>query len=291
MEIALHFGANCTDDDRLIRTLLKNGSIMEAEGLKAPGPAKYRKMLRQTIQSMGEGAPNPMARDNLIAAMAEGDACDRLVMSNSNFICVPNRIFENGVFYEQAEIKLAALRDIFREDELDLYLAVRDPATFLPDCYAKANAESVADFLQGVDPLDLRWSDLVARIRATVPEAALTVWCNEDTPMIWDELIWALSGLNIGTEINGGHDLLSTIMTAEGMHRFLAYTNAHPPRTITQKRRVIAAFLDKYALEEELVETVELPGFDASDIAQMSAAYDADLARIAEMPGVRFIGL
>ena len=291
MEIALHFGANCTDDDRLIRTLLKNGSIMEAEGIKAPGPGKYRKILRETIQALGEQEPEPGTRDYLIELMSDGEHHDRLVLSNSNFICIPNRIFENGVFYEQAEIKLAAMRRIFRKDDLDLYLAVRDPATFLPDCFANANATSVEDFLQGVDPLDLRWSDLIARIQTTLPNASLTVWCNEDTPMIWDELVWALSGLNVGTDINGGHDLLATIMSEEGMHRYLSYMNAHPPKTITQKRRVIAAFLDKYALEEELVETVELPGFDASDIAAMSAAYDEDVDRIAAMPGVRFLGL
>ena len=291
MEIALHFGANCTDEDRLVRTLLKNGSNLESQGIKAPGPAKYRKLLRETVQALEDSTPQSHTRDALVAAMSEGETYDRLVLSNSNFICIPTRIFENGRFYELAESKLHTLRHLFAEDELDLYLAVRDFATFLPEAFAKSKAERFDQFLQGVDPMTLRWSDLVERIRAVVPSASLTVWCNEDTPMIWDELVWALSGLPVGADINGGNDLLSTIMSPEGMHRYLSYLSAHPPRTISQKRRVIAAFLDKYALEDEITETVDLPGLGAEDVARLSELYDADVARIAAMPGLRFIGL
>ena len=291
MEIALHFGANCTDEDRLVRTLLKNGSILESQGIKAPGPGKYRKLLRETVQALEGNPPEPGTRGAVIAAMSEGERYDRLVLSNSNFICIPTRIFENGIFYEQLEIKLQTLRQLFAEDELDLYLAVRDFATFLPEAFGRAKADSFAEFLQGVDPMALRWSDLVERIRAVVPSAALTVWCNEDTPMIWDELVWALSGLPVGAEINGANDLLSTIMSAEGMHRYLSYLTAHPPRTISQKRRVIAAFLDKYAIEEAMTETIDLHDLSGADVAALSQAYDEDVARIARMPGLRFVGL
>ena len=49
-------------------------------------------------------------------------------------------------------------------------------------------------------------------------------------------------------------------MSDEGMNRFLNYLRTHPPKSESQKRRVIAAFLDKYALYDKIEEVVDLPG-------------------------------
>ncbi|MBS1301692.1 hypothetical protein [Loktanella sp. SALINAS62] len=291
MEIALHLGANCTDEDRLVRTILKNGAILGEHGIAAPGPGKYRRILRETIQNLNGQPPAPDTRQIILDAIVPDESPDRLVLSNSNFICIPNRIFENGILYAQAEFKLQGMLQLFPQDDLDLFLAIRDPAAFLPDAFARSNMDTFDAFMQGKDPHEVRWSDLVSRILQVAPHITLTVWCNEDTPMIWDELVIALTGLPQGTKINGPHDLLATIMSSEGMNRYINYLNAHPPKTISQKRRVIAAFLDKYAIAEEIEEVVDLPGMTAEDITELSDLYEEDVARIAQMEGVRFIGL
>ena len=289
MEIALHLGANCTDEDRLLKSILKNVDTLAEHGINAPGPGKYRRLIRETIQSLDGAAPAADARQIMLDAILDHDTPRRLVMSNTNFICVPNRIFENGVLYDQAEFKLRGFLQLFPEDEIDIYLALRDPATFLPDAYRRSKADSFAAFMQGREPHGVIWSDLVRRIRQVAPQATLTVWCNEDTPLIWAELIRDIAGLDRDVKITGGFDLLASIMSKEGMSRFLAYMQAHPPQTDTQKRRVIAAFLDKYALSDEIEETVDLPGLTEDDISDLSEAYEEDVARIAAMPDVTFI--
>lgn len=289
MEIALHLGANCTDEDRLLKSILKNVDTLAEHGINAPGPGKYRRLIRETIQSLDGAAPAADARQIMLDAILDHDTPRRLVMSNTNFICVPNRIFENGMLYDQAEFKLRGFLQLFPEDEIDIYLALRDPATFLPDAYRRSKADSFAAFMQGREPHGVVWSDLVRRIRQVAPQATLTVWCNEDTPLIWAELIRDIAGLDRDVKITGGFDLLASIMSKEGMNRFLAYMQAHPPQTDTQKRRVIAAFLDKYALSDEIEETVDLPGLTEDDISDLSEAYEEDVARIAAMPDVTFI--
>jgi hypothetical protein len=132
-------------------------------------------------------------------------------------------------------------------------------------------------------------ADLVRRIRSIAPEATLTCWCNEDTPLIWAELVRDIAGLTPDVQITGGYDLLASIMSKEGMSRFLHYMQAHPPANDAQKRRIIAAFLDKYAIAEEVEEVVDMPGMTPEDIEDMSAAYDEDVQRIAQMPDVTFI--
>ena len=289
MEIALHIGANCTDDDRLLKSILKNGDILSEHGVSAPGPSKYRRLIRETIQNLDGAAPGAQTRQILLDAILDNDQPRRLVMSNTNFICIPNRIFDNGAFYDQAEFKLRGMLQLFPQDEIDIYLALRDPATFLPDTFKQSKAETFGAFMQGRDPHDVLWSGLVTRIRQIAPQSTLTVWCNEDTPLIWAELIRDIAGLEREVKITGGFDLLASIMSKEGMTRFLSYMKAHPPKTNAQTRRVIAAFLDKYAIDEQVEETVDLPGLTDADIQNISAAYEEDVARIAQLPDVTFI--
>ena len=289
MEIALHIGANCTDEDRLLKSILKNADVLARHGISAPGPGKYRRLIRETIQNLNGAAPAANTRQILLDAILDDETPQRLVLSNTNFICIPNRIFDGGVLYSQAEFKLRGMTDLFPDDEIDIYLGLRDPATFLPDAFHRSKSDSFSGFMQGRDPHSVVWSDLVRRIRAVVPHATLTVWCNEDTPLIWAELVRDIAGLDRDVKITGGFDLLASIMSNEGMNRFLNYMQLHPPRSDAQKRRVIAAFLDKYALLEEVEDVIDLPGITAEDLADLSDAYDDDVARIAQMPDVTFL--
>jgi len=90
--------------------------------------------------------------------------------------------------------------------------------------------------MHGMNPNDIRWSELITRIQALAPNATLTVWANEDTPLIWAELMRELSGVDPLTRITGGFDLLATIMSKAGMQRFTSYLKSHPPQSEAQKK-------------------------------------------------------
>ncbi len=289
MQIAFHIGANCTDDDRLLKSLLKNTGAMSDLGIKVPGPGKYRRLIRETIQNLNGAQPAPNTRDILLDAIIDDDHAQRLVLSNTNFICIANRIFDGGIFYEQAESKIQALHQIFAEDEIELFIALRNPATFLPAAYAESKAGTPEAYLKGVHPTQIRWSDLIRRIQHRFPRTKLTVWCNEDTPLIWAELLRAIAGIERDQRITGGFDLLASIMSPEGMARFLNYLRTHPPKTAMQKQRVIAAFLDKYAVDDKIEETVDWPGMTDEMVDELSALYDNDVAFIEQLPSVTFI--
>ncbi len=289
MQIAFHIGANCTDDDRLLKSLLKNAEGFAEQGIKVPGPGKYRRLIRETVQSLDGATPGPDTREVLLDAILDDEETNRLVMSHSAFICVANRIFENGQFYTLAGPKVGALPQLFPQDGIELFLGLRNPATFLPAAYGETKGKPFDTFLQGMALTDIRWSDVVGRIRAAAPQATLTVWCNEDTPLIWAQLIREMSGVDPLTKILGGFDLLATIMSPEGMARFLSYLKSHPPQTEVQKRRVIAAFLDKYALDDQIEEEVDLPGLDEPMIDRLTEIYEEDVYAIERMQGVNFI--
>lgn len=289
MEIAFHIGANCTDEDRLLKSLLKNNDLLSAYGVKIPGPGKYRRLLRETIQNLKGAPPAPDTGGILLDAILDDENANRVVMSNSNFVCIANRLFEHGVFYEQVEAKVRALTALFPDTQIDLFLGLRNPATFVPNAFKNSKADTLPQFLNGFDPALLRWSDVIRRIRYAAPNCRLTVWCNEDTPIIWAELIRAMAGVDANTTITGGYDLLSAIMSDEGMNRFMNYMKSHPPKTEERKRKVIMAFLDKYALTEAIEEDIDVPGITAELVAEMSASYDADVAFISQMEDVHLI--
>ncbi len=272
-----------------MKSRLKNVDAFASEVIKVPGPGKYRRIIRETIQNLNGAKPSPDTRDILLDKILGQEAVNRLIMSHSAFICIPNHIFEDGVFYGRADAKIAGLVSLFPDDEIEMFLGIRNPATFVPAVFKEAKHSNFAQFLSGI-PLDqIRWSDAVERIREAAPKASLTVWCNEDTPLIWSQLIREISGVDPLAKITGGFDLLASIMAPEGMKRFFDYLKSHPPATEIQKRRIIAAFLERYVIEDEVIEEFNLLGWTAEVVDHLTEAYEEDIYRISRMQGVNFI--
>lgn len=289
MDIALHIGANCTDGDMLVRSLTKNAADFADQGTAIPPLTKYRRLLRETIQNLGGSAPLPETHDILIRSISDVPDPKRLVMTNSAFICLPIRVFEAGEFYGLATMKMRALNLLFPDDQLHLFLALRNPATFIPAAHASTRNRSFEAFLSGMDPRSVKWSSLVARIQAAAPTAQLTVWCNEDTPLIWGDIMRRMIGVPPDTRLAGEFDVLSKIMSSEGMARFASYLKSHPPKGEAQLRRVISAFLDKYAMTEEIEEEIDVPEWDDRMVEELTVLYEADVEDIAAMDGVEFL--
>jgi len=159
----------------------------------------------------------------------------------------------------------------------------------VPALIERANDGSYETVMGDQSPISLRWAPVVRRIVAAVPDITLTVWCNEDTPLIWPEVLRAVAGLGPDDQIEGDFDLLATIMTDEGLAKLKAYFESHPPTSVAQRRRATTAFLEKFARDDEIEVEVDLPGWTPELIAALTAAYDEDCAEIAAMPGVTFL--
>lgn len=289
MQVVFHAGVHCTDDDRVLKCLLRNRGDFAEIGSIVPPPGRYRKLLHQTLVALSNAEPAPDARDILLDTILEGEYADRLLLSNENLFCIPKLALAGEVFYPKAAMRLDQLKSLFRGDQIELFLAIRNPATFLPALFDKTPQDEYIDLAGGTDPRDLRWSELVMRLRDAHPDVPLTIWCNEDTPLIWAQIIRELAGIDPGSKIKGGFDLLSKIMSREGMKRFRAYLKEHPVMTEIQKRRVMTAFLDKFAREDMIEEELDLPGWTDDLVEELTDIYDEDVFEIARIPGVNLI--
>ncbi|MBW7921411.1 MAG: hypothetical protein H3C51_04840 [Rubellimicrobium sp.] len=289
MQIAYHIGVNPTDEELLLRALMRSSGRLAEAGVALPGPGRYRKLLRETIDALADGPPPEGVRDILIDAITEMTDARRMVLSNANFFCNLNSVFLGGNFYGKAADRMRAFRQMFPEDELSVFMAIRNPATFIPAALHLARQQTLAEYMGPVDPRALRWSDVVARMRAATPDIPVTLWCNEDAPLIWHDIIARLAGDGVRGPFEGDHALLETIMQPGGVTRLAAYLDSHKPASDSQHRRIISAFLDKYALRDRLEEDIDIPGWDADLIGDLTLAYEADVERIAGIEGVTLL--
>ena len=290
MKIIFHIGVHCTDDDKLLHGLLGNRGALAKSNVIVPKPHRYRTLLRKTMVSTRGMPVSTDTQETLLDAVMDQDEVERVIFSNQSFLCVwQNAVGRDGLYPTAAE-KAAWFRALFPDHQIEFHFAIRNPATFLSALYQRAGGQmSFDEVTGGADPHALRWSDMVSRLRAAAPDVPLTIWCDEDTPLIWPDILHAVAGLDPAVPMSHEHDILEGVMAPEGLAQMTAYLAAHPPRTAAQRRRIVTAFLDRYALDEAMDMELDIPGWSDDDVDAMTEAYDRDVDAIAQMPGVTFI--
>lgn len=289
MQIVLHVGAHVTDEDQLISVLVKNAELLQQSGVLVPEPGQYRPVIREALQTLNREIPPPQMQEALMTAICHGQTGQRLILSHDAFMGVPIQSVAQNQFYPMAGGKVPRLQSLFDSAHLEIFLAICNPATFLPGTYNKSRAAGFDDFLDGSDPLSLRWSELILRLQQALPGARMVVWANEDTPMTWLRILQAMVGTAEPVELDGAYDFLGTLMGTGGLNRMQSYLRDHPPMNERQRQRIIAAFLEKFAKDDVMETEVELPGWTEALVQQLTESYDSDLAYIATLPGVTFV--
>ncbi len=289
MQVALHFGAPYTDENRLQLCLGKNRDLLAEHGTIIPRPSSYRKNLRPVLNRFKDGTGDDNLRMEFVQEMIGDQDADRIVISYDMFIGVPRLSIAEDQFFPGPFNRLDAFMRLFDGADVQLFYGLRNPATFVQQLISAHPGEDVQTLLGQSDPMLLRWSDFVHRIREDFPNLQTTFWCNEDTPLIWGQVVRELAGIDPEVEIVGEHDFIQEIMTKEGFKRFEEFLSQRPGLTTIQKRRVIAAFLDKFVDEDALEEELDFPGWTDETVEHLTEVYDQDVFEIQNIPGVRFI--
>ena len=238
MRIVYHLGAHCTDEERLVRCLLKNRVTLAEQGIVVPSPTRYRKLLRDTAVQLRGAAATIETQAMVLEQIMDEEATDRLILSWDSFLSFPQWVLR-GTMYAFAGERIRAFTQIFPGIEAEFHLAIRNPATFLPALYEKQKGKSHEEFLEGTDPMTLRWSDVIFQIVSQNPGVPLVIWADEDTPLIWPEVLQSVGGYAPDTDLEDTDELLAGIMTPDGLAKLNNYLATHPPRTVGQRRRIL----------------------------------------------------
>lgn len=285
MQIAIHLGAHCTDEDLILRTLSDNGPLLTQHSVAVPPGGKARPAIRKALQGGGNLVPgmgNPLMQELLDETPA-----DRIVLSYEGFLGVYAKVLSGPSIYAEAAKRARMLRDVFPGHEVEFFLAIRNPATFVPALFEASSAADFAGFVAGHDLAQITWSEPVTQIRAACPGVPLTLWCNEDLPLIWPEVLRRVAGIDV--DMTGENAILAQVMTREGFRRFEGYLQDNPVPNQTIWRKVVTAFLKKYADEAAVAPEIDLPGWSEEMIAGLSDLYEKDVIRLKAMDDVTFI--
>lgn len=290
MQIVFHLGVHCTDEERLLKCLLKNRGLLAAQGIAVPGPARYRALVRDTAVNLDGQAASPDTQALVLDQILEQGTADRLVLGWDSFLAFPLWALR-GTLYSGAGERARALAKVFPDHGIEFHIGLRNPASFLPALLAMQRGRSYDEMMRGLHPQDLFWSDPVGDIVACNPDATVTVWCDEDTPLLWPDILQAVAGHAPDTVLEDTDDLLASILTPYGFRRMTHHLATRASGSPADRRRIVAAYLKRHALPDRMEMPVDLPGWSVALIEALTAQYDADLARIADLPGVRLIGL
>lgn len=289
MDIAFHIGTHCTDEDRLVRSLLRDRGPLAERGIAVPAPGRYRPILRDTLLAL-KGAPaSAESQEAILDAILGDDTPSRLVLSHDQFLGLPARAISANGLHARAARRVEGLANLFPDRTCEFHLALRNPATLIPALIAQSPGASYASVVGDRDPMSLRWLTVVESIAAAVPNARLVVWCNEDAPILWPEILRRLAGVGPEAVMAGDDDMLAAVLTPAGLKRMQDYAAANPPASVDQRRRVASVFLDKFARADAVEVDLPFPGWTEALVSRMSEIYDADLSEIADIPGVEVL--
>lgn len=290
MEIAIHLGAHCTDDSLLVKTLGRNARTLAGAGIVVPPSGRMRPAIRKAMQARsGSLMPGDGTAliDELLNWGAEQDDTRRMVLSYEGFLGVYAKVLARTVMYDDAGTRAQTLRDLFAGHTVRFFIAIRNPATFVPALFEASSIDDFPSFIAGQDLSRMAWSAPLSAIRDACPDVPLTVWCNEDLPLLWPEILRMLAGVE--TPLAGEDAILRDVMTASGFQRFESYLRDNPAPDLSTHRKVMTAFLGKYADESKIDQEIALPGWSEDMIAGLSALYETDLERIRARTDITFL--
>lgn len=289
MQVAIHFGTHGTEPERMIRTLMENRDWMLANGVEVVPPGRYKGVLDESLIAL-KGGDAPAAMEEVIYdALLESENVRRMVLSQASLIgAIPRCIGPRGLF-PQAGARMRAVAGLFPSAEVEVSLAIRNPALQVPHLIARSD-QPYDKVMAGIDPAALRWGPAMLSIVEAMQGRRVIVWCYEDTPLIWPEAVRRLAHIPANVPLKSGLAVIGDLLTPEGMAELRTALGTPAGRTIEARRTLFEHVLARHAVEEAICETVALPGWTQDLVDRMTEAYAQDVAMIAALPGVEFLG-
>ncbi|MFB9225239.1 hypothetical protein [Paracoccus cavernae] len=289
MQIVFHCGVHGTDQDGVLKTLFQNRDWLTRNGIEAIPRSRHRGIFEKALDSLRGGAATREMQETMLDAILDNDNIQRVICSQPGFIGLPARVISPEGLIAPAGDKMAALGNLFADAEVEFFLALKNPATLLPYVVKNIPDRSYEQIMGGIPPETLRWGPAIRRILQRIGRHRLVLWCHEDTPLIWPEVIRRIAAMPGDVPLKAGLQVLGDILHPDGIRMIRDEMSKHERMTIATRREIFEAALAIHALPEKIEAPVHLPGWTQELIDEMTDDYDRDVAEIAALPGVEFI--
>ncbi|SDE41748.1 hypothetical protein SAMN05421538_106182 [Paracoccus isoporae] len=288
MQIAYHVGVHGSDQERILRTLLKNREMLWMRGVEVPAPNRYRGVFGDAINALRGGVATQDMQEMLLDAVMDSDRAGRVVLSQSGFLGMPQRAISAEGLYAKGHNRLLGLSNLFPDAVVEFFIGLVHPARQASEILRMTGGDYDA-VLGGVNPRNLRWAPMLHRILQTVPDRDIVIWAQEDLPFIWPEVLRRIAGVGPEAALKGEDALLAELLPeaeADALQQKIAATDG---LSVEARRQMVEDALtsmpDSGAMEAE----VALPGWSQDLVDELSEIYATDLAEIAALPGIEYI--
>lgn len=286
MQIAFHLGVHGTDDGKVVECLAANAAVLRKHKVELSPGHVNEPILNEALGALKGGSASPEMEEVIEDALLENDDTRRLVISRANLLGPPRRLLENGGILIRAEQTLRALAGLMPRGQVEFFIAIKNPATMAPDVLQRMTMSTDA-LLANLQPSQLRWAPTMQRLVQAVAPHRLVVWCNEDTPLLFPDIVREIADLPTDTVLASDNLVAEQLLTGEG--KALLGKVDQSDRGVAARRGATAAILAEHHDPSVIKAQVQVLDWDQDVIDALTAAYDADVAEIAALPGVEFI--
>lgn len=289
MQMVFHVGVHATDGDRLLKALLNNREWLHQNGTEIVPPSRHRGMFEEALMALNGGTATPEMEQIMLDAILETEIPRRAVFSTQTFMGAPGRAVGRDGFYPQIGPRIAALANLFPNAECEFFAAIRNPATLLTEVLQQFQGGDYSTLMQGRDPLDLRWRDAIQHMVRSAQGRRVVLWCHEDAPLIWPEIIRLIADMPAEAPLNDAQAFLQELLGDAGMGHLRMALEGRDHLSIAERRNLQARILEDHALPGALDQAIDLPGWTQDLVDEVTHNYRSDVAEIAVLPGVEFI--
>jgi len=289
MEIRIYVGPHKTASQHLAEVLGNNIELMEAvDTLYYSRPRNALRHINTALKAIAGGGDKTDAIGQMIHSLTRGRDTKRLLLINPNIVGSVTHPFGKELFYPRTSGLIHQLQTLFEGHRLQVFTATRNPATFLPSCYAAslmgASFANYADFLGDVKLQGLKWSPFLHRLQGKQSDIPVTVWRFEDYPYIWRDVAQAFSAIENSQDLQGSSERNKFGLTLRGAQLMLRYLEDNPPRTREDFENIKSAFLDRFPSSPN---EIAAPDWPPETVKMLSEHYLEDWAYIEQMDGIR----
>ncbi|MFQ6553488.1 hypothetical protein AAD018_014215 [Aestuariibius insulae] len=285
LTVALHAGAHKTATTHLQRTMADNMALINEAGISFRGPNAFRTP-GATLRHMFEiglkmEEPIPGGPQAMLKNLADGR--DRLIISEENFLGSLNP--PDGPFrrllYPDGPGRLESLAKRISPCPLDLFFAVRDPATFMQSAYSQVLSSgrkvSLQDYVNDVPPKKISWFRLVRRLVEKNAARRIWIWRYEDYPKIQEQIYSHLLTPEIARSIVPHPVRVNKGLSQAAVEACLSDDPQSPSAPEAKAHYPVGETYPRY------------DGFSEEARRLSRIRYEDDLERIAALPGVQLL--
>ncbi|WP_373635041.1 hypothetical protein [Yoonia sp. SS1-5] len=284
LSIAFHVGAHKTATSHLQRSLRAASDALADQGVMYYGPDHFRLPGRSLPALFGQKATQKRAPADQLDLLRKGG--HRLIISEENFMGVLNSPRRRPVKmrYPEAGRRVADIATAVDVGGLDVFLSIRNPATFLNSAYCQmllgGRVMPFAKFAR-INPIEsVNWHSLAKRLSRARGVNRVVVWRFEDYAPLFPRICTALAGPDAGGLIAPLARRIHVGLSATAVAEVLMQDGTGADDRVANRAR---------KAHPVSADTPPFDGFDTHIHGLADAAYSGQIAAIRALPKVTFL--